>query len=109
MGYVAAVDTPDVDLSPAENVDIVLAVGNLDIVVAVGMFNYVGETYMHAEMMGITAAGRKVSKQSKQHTQGNSTCSWLILNVSKDLRIGNIFYFVILLNKAYTEDKQTII
>ena len=49
-------------MSPVENVDIVVAVVNLDIVVAVGMFDYVGETYMHAEMMGIAAAGRKVSK-----------------------------------------------
>jgi len=60
-------------------------------------------------MMGIAAAGRKVSKRSEQHTEGNSTYSWLILSVSKDLRIGNIFYFVILLNEANTEDKQTVI
>jgi len=44
MGYVATVDSPDVDLSVVENVEIVVAIGNLYIVVAVGMFDYVGET-----------------------------------------------------------------
>ena len=46
--------------------EIVVAVGNLDIVVAVGMFDYVGETYIHAEMMGIAAAGRKVEEDHVQ-------------------------------------------
>ena len=58
MGYVSAVHMPDVDSSPVDNMYIVIAVTNLDNVVAVesldnvvavGMFDYVGETYKHAE------------------------------------------------------------